>query len=114
MGDTVLEAEGSLLTPAQIGVLANQGMTGLDVRPRPRIGVLSTGDELVSGPRPAATGKIRDANRHSLLALVRREGWDPVDLGVAVTTRGPGRALDAAAGLCDAIVTSGGVSVGDS
>ena len=113
VGDTVLEA-GSVVTPGHIGVLANQGMTGLDVRPRPRIGVLSTGDELVSDPGPLPPGKIRDANRHSLLALVRREGWDPVDLGVVGDDEWAlGRALDAAAGLCDAIVTSGGVSVGD-
>ncbi len=75
VGDTVLEA-GAVLTPGHIGVLANQGVTEVDVRPRPRIGVLSTGDELVSGPGPLPPGKIRDANRHSLLALVRREGWD--------------------------------------
>ncbi len=113
VGDTVLQA-GSAVTPGHIGVLANQGVTQVDVRPLPRIGVLSTGDELVSDPGPLPPGKIRDANRHSLLALVRREGWHPVDLGVVgddeVALR---RVLDEAASHCDAIVTSGGVSVGD-
>jgi len=51
VGDTVLH-EGSVLTPARIGVLASQGMTDIAVYPMPRIGVLSTGDELVSGSGP--------------------------------------------------------------
>lgn len=113
VGDTVLEA-GAVVTPGHIGVLADQGATMVDVRPRPRIGVLSTGDELVSGPGPLPPGKIRDANRHTLLALVRREGWDAVDLGVVGDDESAiGQALDGAARHCDAIVTSGGVSVGD-
>lgn len=113
VGDTILEA-GSVVTPGHIGELANQGLTEVAVRPLPRIGVLSTGDELVSGPGPLPPGKIRDANRHSLLALVRREGWDPVDLGVVGDDHAAlGQVLDEAAGDCDAIVTSGGVSVGD-
>ncbi len=89
-------------------------MTAVEVRPQPRLGVLTTGDELVSAPGPLPPGKIRDANRHSLLALVRREGWDAVDLGVVGDDESAiGRALDEAARHCDAIVTSGGVSVGD-
>ncbi len=113
VGDTVLEA-GTVVTPAHIGVLANQGATTVDIRPRPRIGVLSTGDELVSTPGPLPPGKIRDANRHSLLALVRREGWDPVDLGVVGDDElAIEQALEGAGVHCDAIVTSGGVSVGD-
>jgi molybdenum cofactor synthesis domain-containing protein len=113
VGDTVLEA-GSLITPGHIGVLADQGVVELAVYPRLRVGVLSTGDELTSGPGPLPMGKIRDANRHTLLALVRREGWDPVDLGiVGDDEEALGRALDGAGARCDAIVTSGGVSVGD-
>lgn len=113
VGDTVLAA-GAEVTPGHIGVLANQGVASVDVRPRPRLGVLSTGDELVSDPGPLPPGKIRDANRHSLLALVRREGWDAIDLGVVGDDESAiGRALDGAARRCDAIVTSGGVSVGD-
>ena len=113
VGDTVLEA-GTVITAGHVGVLANQGLTEVEVHPRPRIGILSTGDELVAGPGPLPPGKIRDANRHTLLALVRREGWEAVDLGVVRDDEAAmGRILDDAADRCDLIVTSGGVSVGD-
>lgn len=113
VGDTVLE-RGSVITPGRIGVLAAQGLTDVPIYPVPRIGVLSTGDELVSGPGPLPPGKIRDANRHTLVALIRQEGWRPVDLGITGDDeRALGRALDDARHRCDAIVTSGGVSVGD-
>jgi len=113
VGDLLAET-GTVLTPGHLGVLANQGMDEVCVHPRPRVGVLSTGDELVSGPGPLAPGQIRDANRHTLLGLVRREGWDAVDLGIVgddeVALAG---VLDQAGADCHAIVTSGGVSVGD-
>ncbi len=113
VGAAVVE-RGSVITPGRIGVLAGQGLTDVTVHPRPRVGVLSTGDELVSGPGPLPPGKIRDANRHTLLALVRQEGWTPVDLGVVGDDESAlERALDDARRRCDAIVTSGGVSVGD-
>jgi len=113
IGDVVAEA-GTVLTPAHLGVLANQGMDDVCIHPRPRVGILSTGDELVAGPGPLAPGQIRDANRHTLLGLVRREGWDAVDLGIVADDEGAlGDALDRARVDCDAIVTSGGVSVGD-
>ena len=82
VGDTVLEA-GTVLTPGHLGVLANQGLDrGRASTPDPGSGSSRPGDELVSGPGPLAPGQIRDANRHTLLALVRREGWDAVDLGI--------------------------------
>lgn len=112
-GDVVVTA-GTPLTPAHLGSIANQGMDVVVVHPRPRVGVLSTGDELVEAGHPLGPGGIRDANRHSLLALVRQEGWEPVDLGI-VGDDGPAvtAALDGAAARCDAVLTSGGVSVGD-
>jgi molybdopterin molybdotransferase len=113
VGDVVIE-EGTVVTPGHLGVLANQGLDEVRIHPRPRVGVLSTGDELVSGPGPLAPGQIRDANRHTLLALARREGWDAVDLGIVGDDEDElGDALDRAAVDCDAVVTSGGVSVGD-
>jgi molybdopterin molybdotransferase len=113
VGDLVTGA-GTVLTPGHLGALANQGLEDVLVHPRPRIGVLSTGDELVSGPGPLAPGMIRDANRHTLLGLVRRQGWDPVDLGiVGDDEEALSDVLDRGAADCDAVVTSGGVSVGD-
>ena len=81
--------------------------------PRPRVGVCSTGDELIrSGP--LAPGRIRDSNRPMLLALLAEAGYTPVDYGIApddeqVLTATITRALDE----CDALVTSGAVSMGD-
>jgi molybdenum cofactor synthesis domain-containing protein len=112
-GDVIAPA-GTVLTPAHLGVLAAQGATGVEVHPRPRVGVLSTGDELFSGTGSLPPGKIRDTNRRTLLALLRREGWDGIDLGVVGDDESSLiELLSSAASKCDAIVTSGGVSVGD-
>jgi molybdopterin molybdotransferase len=84
------------------------------VHPRPRVGVLSTGDELVDGGGPLAPGQIRDSNRATLLALVAQSGCMAVDLGLirddeaAITA-----AITEGAATCDAVLTSGGVSMGD-
>jgi molybdopterin molybdotransferase len=111
-GSTVFTS-GTALTAGHLGVLASIGhMTPL-VYPRPRVGVLSTGDELIDGPQELQPGQIRDSNRHTLLALVARDHCIGVDLGCAPDTE---EAITAAIerGLehCDAIVTSGGVSMG--
>ena len=112
-GDRVIEP-GTQLSPAHLGLLASLGVEQLAVVPSPRVGVLSTGDELTTGPGPLAPGKIRDANRHALLAAVRQMGCVPVDLGVVGDDEQlVSLALAEGALACDAIVTSGGVSVGD-
>jgi molybdopterin molybdotransferase len=112
-GHEVLPA-GTVIGPAHLGVLASIGRTEVTVWPAPRVGVLSTGDELVEGGAPLAPGQIRESNRSMLLALVAQAGCVPVDLGlvrddeVAIT-----EAVQGAAATCDAVVTSGGVSMGD-
>jgi molybdopterin molybdotransferase len=110
----VVVPAGTVLTPAHLGLLARLGASSVVVHPRPRVGVMSTGDELVEGPAALHPGMIRDGNRPSLLASVRQAGWEAVDLGIVGDDR---RALvdafGSASGCCDAIVTSGGVSVGD-
>lgn len=112
-GTVVVEA-GTVLGPGHLGVLASLGVDELAVFPPARVGVLSTGDELVSGPAPLRPGQIRDSNRPTLMALVRQCGCDAVDLGtVADDEAAITRAFAEAAAHCDAVVTSGGVSMGD-
>ncbi|MCP4435518.1 MAG: molybdopterin molybdotransferase MoeA [Actinomycetia bacterium] len=112
-GDTAIEA-GTRLAPGHVGLLATLGLTKAPVRRRPRVGVISTGDELVGPGGPLAPGQIRDSNRVMLLALCEQAGVTGIDLGlVADDEQLIERALLAGASDCDAIVTSGGVSMGD-
>jgi molybdenum cofactor synthesis domain-containing protein len=113
-GQLVL-SKGTLLGAAEIGLLATVGQTEVAVYPRPRVAVMSTGDELVDPSEPLQPGQIRDSNRFSLLSAVREAGGVPVDLG-----RIPDRAdavqaaIERALGEADAVLTSGGVSMGQS
>ena len=112
-GDVVLPA-GVEVTPAAVGVLASLGLVGCRVVRRARVGVLSTGDELVEGGGPLRPGQIRESNRPSLLALVRSCGFEAVDLGIARDDRASVRsAIEAGAATTDALLTTGGVSMGD-
>jgi molybdopterin molybdotransferase len=104
---------GTTLGPGHLGVLASIGWARVDTHRRPRVGVLSTGDELVeSGPlRP---GQIRDSNRHTLLALLARDGFEAADRGIVGDDEPAIRhAIEGAVAECDAVLTSGGVSMGD-
>lgn len=107
---------GTLVQPAHVGVLASIGVARVPVVRRARVGVLSTGDELtpVDAPGPLAPGRIRDSNRPMLVALARQAGCDAVDLGIAVDDEdGIVATLRDAVTHYDAVLTSGGVSVGD-
>ena len=78
------------------------------------MGVVSTGDELMSGPGLLPPGKIRDSNRPSLLARLSADGFVGIDLGLAPDEPDAlARTLQGAVQSCDAVLTSGGVSVGD-
>ncbi len=111
---SVVFGPGTVLRPAHVGVLASVGALTVRAYPVPRVGVLSTGDELVQGAGALPPGKIRDSNRPALLAQLRSDGFSAVDLGWVGDDPGAVAALLAsAAGRCDAVVTSGGVSVGD-
>ncbi len=104
---------GTVLGPGHLGVLASVGLARVGVHRRARVGVLSTGDELVASG-PLRLGQIRDSNRRTLLALARRDGFEPVDLGIARDDENDIRAaIEAAVAGCDAVLTSGGVSMGD-
>lgn len=113
VGDLAIPA-GTRITPAHVGLLATLGRTSVRVHRRPVVGVMSTGDELVAPGVPLAPGQIRDSNRQMLLALCTRTGVDAVDLGLVPDDEDAIRgALCSASESCDAIVTSGGVSMGD-
>jgi molybdenum cofactor synthesis domain-containing protein len=112
-GDVVFDA-GVVLSPGHLGVLASLGLTEVAATPRARVGVLSTGDELVEGPVELAPGQIRDSNRTTLLALLAEAGCEPVDLGIARDDEDAiAAAIEAGVADCDALLTSGGVSMGD-
>ena len=112
-GDRVFGA-GEVLSPAHLAVLASVGCARVLAYPRLSVGALSTGDELVQGAGPLEPGQIRDSNRRALLALIEGTGCVPVDLGlVADDEASIGRAIEAGVAACDALVTSGGVSMGD-
>ncbi len=113
VGQTVFEP-GAVLTPGHLGVLASLGIYEVAVRPKARVGVMSTGDELVEGPQPLEVGQIRDSNRHTLLALLAEAGCEPVDLGhLADDEEEIAAGITAGVERCDALLTSGGVSMGD-
>ena len=113
LGQVVVTA-GTVLGPAHLGVLASVNVRRPVVIPRPRLGVISTGDELVDDDRPLAPGQIRESNRPALVALARTYGIDAVDLGTVADDRDAlSSALVDASSACDAVATSGGVSMGD-
>lgn len=105
---------GKRVGPAELGLIASLGIAELSVRRRLRVAFFSTGDELASIGSPLAPGEVYDSNRYTLYGLLTRLGADIIDLGVV-----PDRpeALEAtlreAAGMADAIITTGGVSVGE-
>ena len=110
---SVVFTAGTVLTPAHVGVLASLDYQDVICHPRPRVGVISTGDELVERG-PLEPGRIRDSNRPMLLALLAESGYKAVDGGTvrddedAITD-----AITRVADTCDVLLTSGAVSVGD-
>ena len=112
-GAVVLRA-GSVLRPPDLGLVASLGFAEVRVHRRPRVALLSTGDEVVEPGQPRRPGQIYDANRFSLGGMVTAAGADPLDLGIVPDVRELllERLLEAA-GTADVVLTSGGVSVGD-
>jgi len=105
---------GRRLAPADIALAAALGLADVTVRHRLRVGVFSTGDEVVEPGRPLGPAKLYDANRFMLLALLGRIGCAASDLGILPDEPGAlSRALEGAAAEHDLLITSGGVSTGE-
>lgn len=111
-GETLLEA-GARIGPGQISLLTALGLRSVLVSPRPKVALLSTGDELVEHPDPLAPGQIFDTNRPMLSHMLQAAGADVTDLGIARDDPEAilARLVDAAADH-DLLISSGGASVG--
>jgi molybdopterin molybdotransferase len=109
----VLAAPGAEMTPALIALLAATGVKHVVVRPSPRVGVISTGDELVDAGRASQAGQVVDANSHALAAAAAEAGGDPYRVGICdddpEVLR---RVLDDQIGRADLVVTTGGTGTG--
>ncbi len=105
---------GRLLRPAELGLIASLGIGEVAVRRRLRVAFFSTGDEIVSIGSAAREGQIYDSNRYTLFGMLTRLGFEVIDIGVV---RDDPHTLETtlrdAATRADAIITSGGVSVGE-
>jgi molybdopterin molybdotransferase len=111
-GATVLRA-GTVLNAAEIGLLAALNRDSALVHPRPLVGVLSTGDEVIDIGPELEPGQIRNSNSYTLAAMVLRHGGTPLVLGVAKDRVDHIRDKLRQAASVDFLVTSGGVSLGD-
>ncbi|MHB8950673.1 MAG: molybdopterin molybdotransferase MoeA [Rhodoferax sp.] len=119
LGEDLLQGQaalqkGELLTPAALGLMASLGIENLQVWRRLRVAYFSTGDEILSLGEAPREGAVYDSNRYTVFGLLTRLGCEVIDLGVV---RDEPALLEAAfvhaASVSDAIITSGGVSVGE-
>jgi molybdopterin molybdotransferase len=111
-GHTVLE-HGVSISAARMGVIASLGFSRIRVYSTPRVAILTTGSELVDVGGPLGPGKIRDSNSYTLTSLVRESGCTPVGIGRAADSIPVLRGKLIEGLSIDALITSGGVSVGD-
>ena len=116
VGEDVKEGQlvipkGSLLRPAEIGGLAALGIVELRVATAPRVGIISTGDEVVSAERRPSRGQVRDVNSYSLAALIERSGGEPVRYGIVRDSLEELQAIARPAlEACDALIITAGSS----
>ena len=112
-GKPALKA-GQMVGPAALGLIASLGLAEVAVRRRLRVAFFSTGDELASVGSVLKQGEVYDSNRYTLYGMLSRLGCDVIDMGVVRDDPASlERALQSAAADADAIITSGGVSVGE-
>ena len=118
-GESVAEGQqvmgkGKHLRPPEISMLASLNCAEVSVYRKPTVAIVSTGDELTPLGEPLEPGKIRDSNRYGLYAQVEEAGGIPIDMGIAPDDEAETeRIFRAALAKADALITSGGVSVGE-
>jgi molybdopterin molybdotransferase len=113
---TCVMVPGTVLGPAHLGVLASLAIAHPLVYRHPRVAILGSGDEIVDVDQPEeilSGRKIASSNTHTLLALVRQSGGEPVNLGIASDTPEDLRNRLSRALECDLLVTTAGISVGE-
>ena len=110
--DDLVGAAGRLITPGLIGVLASAGRVSVRAVRRPRVLVITTGDELREPGEALEPGQITNTNRYTLLAAIEEAGAQVVDAGVARDERNDLNDRLRGAGEADLVVTTGGVSMG--
>ncbi len=109
----ILLLAGKSMRPQEIGFLAALGITEIRTYRQPQVAVISSGDEVVSIDRKPQLGQIRDANSHSLAALVRASGAEPISFEIAPDNAGMmGEMITSALSIADVVAISGGSSVG--
>ncbi len=111
-GEQVL-SRGRRLGPAELGLISSLGMPSVLVAQRPRVAILSTGDEVVEPGWPVAGGQIWSSNTQTLMALVREAGGEPIHCGIAPDERAGLEAALARCARADLVLSTGGVSMGD-
>ncbi|MDE0017916.1 MAG: molybdopterin molybdotransferase MoeA [Candidatus Poribacteria bacterium] len=118
-GESVAEGQqvmgkGKHLRPPEVSMLASLNCAEATVHRKPTVAIVSTGDELTRLGEPLDPGKIRDSNRYGLYAQVEEAGGIPIDMGIAPDDEAETeRIFRAALAKADALITSGGVSVGE-
>eukprot|EP01025_Chloroclados_australasicus_P023399 TRINITY_DN2373_c0_g1_i1.p2 TRINITY_DN2373_c0_g1~~TRINITY_DN2373_c0_g1_i1.p2 ORF type:complete len:431 (-),score=59.55 TRINITY_DN2373_c0_g1_i1:394-1644(-) len=112
---TVVLQKGTKIGPAEVGLLATVGLSQVQVTSAPKVGVLSTGNEIVNVGSALEYGQVRDSNRPLLLAALRQllPEQNVVDLGIARDDPEAVRSALSASADLDVLITSGGVSMGD-
>ena len=112
--ESLLAPCGTIIDPGLAGTLAAQGIANVSVYRKPRIGLISTGSEVVEADQEQSDGKIRNANRATFTALLSREGCEVRYLGLAGDdAKEISELIDQGLKYCDAVILTGGVSVGD-
>ena len=112
-GDCVM-SPGKVLRPPEVSMLASLNCAEVTVHQKPTVAIVSTGDELTPLGDPLLPGKIRDSNRYGLYSQVQKAGGIPIDMGIAPDDEDETeRIFRESVAKADALITSGGVSVGE-